>query len=50
MALPHLEAVAKTRTNDAGLYQSLGRLYTILGQQDKASEAFKKYDEIAKSK
>jgi Flp pilus assembly protein TadD len=40
----------KGRPNDAGLWQSLGRLYTILGQKDKANDAFKKYDEIAKSR
>jgi tetratricopeptide (TPR) repeat protein len=49
-ALPHLEASVKGRPNDAGLWQSLGRLYTILGQKDKANDAFKKYDEIAKGK
>jgi tetratricopeptide (TPR) repeat protein len=49
-ALPYLEASVKSRPNDAGLWQSLGRLYTILGQKDKAGDAFKKYDEITKSK
>ncbi len=49
-ALPDLEESVKSRPNDAGLWQSLGRLYTILGQKDKASEAFKKFDEITKSK
>lgn len=49
-ALPYLEESVKSRPNDAGLWQSLGRLYTILGQKDKASDAFKKYDEIAKGK
>jgi tetratricopeptide (TPR) repeat protein len=47
-ALPYLEASVKSRPNDAGLWQSLARLYTILGQKDKATDAFKKYDEITK--
>jgi tetratricopeptide (TPR) repeat protein len=50
LALPYLEESVKARNTDAGLWQSLGRLYTILGQQAKANDAFKKYDEIVKSK
>lgn len=50
LALPELEQAAKCRPDDAGLWQSLGRLYTILGQKDKASDAFKKFDQLSKSK
>jgi len=49
-ALPYLEQSVESRPNDAGLWQSLGKLYTILGMKEKASTAYQKLDSITKNK
>ncbi len=49
-ALPYLEKSAQLRSNDAVLWQQLGKLYTILNQPDKAKSAFERADNLAKSK
>lgn len=47
-ALPYLEKSVENRPNDAGLWQSLGRLYAILNQPDKSKQAFEKFDALTK--
>ena len=47
-ALPYLEKSVESRPNDAGLWQSLGRLYAILNMSDKSQAAFEKFDSLTK--
>ncbi|MGB6648412.1 MAG: hypothetical protein WBG01_07725, partial [Bacteroidota bacterium] len=47
-ALPHLEKAAEDRGDDAGLWQSLGKVYANLNMVEKSQAAFEKYDEIVK--
>jgi tetratricopeptide (TPR) repeat protein len=49
-ALPYLEESVQDRPNDAGLWQSLGRLYAILNMSDKSQKAFEKFDALTKTK
>jgi tetratricopeptide (TPR) repeat protein len=49
-ALPYLEQSVTERPDDAGLWQSLGRLYAILNMPDKSQKAFEKFDALSKSK
>jgi tetratricopeptide (TPR) repeat protein len=49
-ALPYLEESVQSRPNDAGLWQSLGRLYAILNMSDKSKVAFEKFDSLSKNK
>ncbi len=49
-ALPYLEQSVQDRPNDAGLWQSLGRLYAILNMPDKSKQAFEKFDSLTKGK
>ena len=48
LALPPLERSAELRTDDAALFQQLGRLYAILNMSDKSKAAFEKADKITK--
>jgi tetratricopeptide (TPR) repeat protein len=41
-AIEHMEAVARLQPSDMDTWQSLGRLYKLNNQPDKAQEAFKK--------
>lgn len=45
-ALPHLEKVVQMQNDDAGMWELLGRVYSVLGMQEDANNAFKKADEI----
>ncbi len=47
-ALPYLEKLVKVKSDDAQMWELLGRVYTILGNQDKATEAFKEADKLRK--
>ncbi len=47
-AIPYLEKSAETRTEDALLWQQLGRVYANLNMTDKAKAAFDKFDKIMK--
>ena len=46
LALLPLEKVVQMKSNDAGLWELLGRIYTVLGEQDKATEAFNKSNSL----
>jgi tetratricopeptide (TPR) repeat protein len=46
MALPHLEKVTQMKSDDAILWELLGKVYTVLGMQDDAINAFNKADEL----
>jgi tetratricopeptide (TPR) repeat protein len=46
MALPHLEKVTQMKSDDAVLWELLGKVYTVLGMQDDAINAFNKADEL----
>ncbi len=45
-ALPYMEKIAQMRPNDASVWELLGRVYTILGMDDDATNAFKKADSL----
>ena len=47
-ALPYLEKVVQMKGDDASMWELLGRVYTILGDQAKAKEAFDKADQLRK--
>ncbi len=47
-ALPYLEKVVKVKSDDANMWELLGRVYTILDYQTKAKEAFARADAIRK--
>ncbi len=46
MALPYMEKVVQMRPDDASVWELIGRVYTILGMQDDATNAFKKADSL----
>jgi len=46
MALPHLEKVVQLKPNDAAVWELLGRVYTVLGMQEDAKNAFDKADSL----
>ncbi len=46
MALPYMEKVAQMKPNDATVWEFLGRVYTVLGMNDDATNAFKKADSL----
>jgi len=48
-ALPYLEKAAEQRSDDAALWQSLGKVYLNLNMKDKAEAAFKKFDQLTKA-
>jgi tetratricopeptide (TPR) repeat protein len=45
-ALPYLERVVEMDTQNAAIWELLGRVYTVLGMQDDATEAFAKADAL----
>lgn len=45
-ALPHLERVTNVRPNDAGLWETLGRLYANLDRVEEAEAAFERADRL----
>lgn len=50
LALPYLEKVAEGKKTDIPTWELLGKVYTILGMQTEAQNAFNKVDELRKSK
>ena len=46
MALPYMEKVAQLKPDDASVWELLGRVYTVLGMQEDATNAFKKADSL----
>ena len=46
--LPYLEKSVQLSPSDASLWELLGRVYTVLGKQDKAKDAFSKADQLRK--
>jgi len=46
MALPYMEKVVQMKPNDASVWELIGRVYTVLGMQDDATNAFKKADSL----
>ena len=49
-AVPYLEKAAEDRTDDAALWQQLGKVYMNLNMKEKAEKAFARYDQITKGK
>ncbi len=49
-ALPYLEKAAASREEDAVLWQTLAKVYTNLGINDKAKVALEKFDKLTKGK
>ena len=47
-ALPFLEKAVQMPDANAQTWELLGRVYSVLGQQDDANNAFKKADELRK--
>jgi predicted Zn-dependent protease len=47
-AIPLLKKVLETRSEDPSLWELLGRVYTALGQETQAKEAFNKADQYRK--
>ncbi len=45
-ALPYLEKVVEKKSDEPQMFELLGRVYTVLGMQDKATEAFNKADAL----
>jgi len=48
--LPFLEKAAETRTDDAQLWQQLGRIYALLNMPEKSKTAFERVDKLMKGK
>jgi tetratricopeptide (TPR) repeat protein len=46
LALPYLEKAVKMKDADAQTWEFLGKVYSVLGKQDEATDAFKKADEL----
>jgi len=47
-ALPYLESYVQKKTDDAQIWELLGKVYTVMGMPSDASNAFKKADAIRK--
>ncbi len=47
-ALPYLERLVVMKDNDASLWEILGKVYTVLGYEQKAQNAFNKADALRK--
>ena len=47
-ALPYLEHLVQMKNNDASLWELLGKVYTVLGEQQKAQSSFQKADDLRK--
>lgn len=45
-ALPYLEKVTTTDKSDAAIWELLGKVYSVLGMQDKAMDAFNHADQL----
>jgi Flp pilus assembly protein TadD len=46
MAVPHLENVVEKDPTNVQIWELLGKVYSVLGMQDDAANAFKKADEL----
>jgi tetratricopeptide (TPR) repeat protein len=46
MALPYMEKVVEMKPDDATVWELLGRVYTVLGMQEDATNAFNKADQL----
>ncbi|MGB5530972.1 MAG: tetratricopeptide repeat protein, partial [Ignavibacteriaceae bacterium] len=46
MAIPHLENVVEKDPTNVQIWELLGKVYSVLGMQDDAANAFKKADEL----
>ena len=47
-ALPYLEKIVQNKKDDVQMWELLGKVYSVLGMQDDAANAFKKADELRK--
>jgi tetratricopeptide (TPR) repeat protein len=47
-ALPYLEKAVEMKNADSQTWETLGKVYSILGMQDEATKAFNKSDELRK--
>ncbi len=47
-ALPHLEKIVQNKKDDPTMWELIGKVYSVLGMQDDAANAFKKADELRK--
>jgi tetratricopeptide (TPR) repeat protein len=47
-ALPYLEKIVQNKKDDPQMWELIGKVYSVLGMQDDASNAFKKADELRK--
>lgn len=47
-AVPYLEKAVQMKSDDSAMWELLGRVYTVLGNQEKAKEAFDKADQLRK--
>ncbi|UCH65779.1 MAG: tetratricopeptide repeat protein, partial [Ignavibacterium sp.] len=45
-ALPYIERISEEEPDDAQVWELLGQVYSILGMQDKAVDAFNKADQL----
>jgi tetratricopeptide (TPR) repeat protein len=45
-AIPYLEKIVKSDPENANIWELLGKVYSILGMQDKAIDAFNKADQL----
>ena len=47
-ALPYLEKIVTNKKEDVQMWELLGKVYSVLGMQDDATNAFKKADDLRK--
>ena len=47
-ALPYLEKIVTNKKEDVQMWELLGKVYSVLGMQDDAANAFKQADELRK--
>jgi tetratricopeptide (TPR) repeat protein len=47
-ALPYLEKIVQNKKDDVQMWELLGKVYSVLGMQDDAANAFKQADELRK--
>jgi tetratricopeptide (TPR) repeat protein len=47
-ALPYLEKIVQNKKDDVAMWELLGKVYSVLGMQDDAANAFKQADELRK--
>ena len=48
MALPYMEKIVQMKSNDATVWELLGRVYTVLNMENDAKNAFNKADSLRK--